>query len=162
PTSIDDTFETVEDTITVFAFSGTPLNVPTALNTLEHRAVRAEAGSNFDVVFDIQGGGQAVILPPGLVSGIGNAALTRSDTPYDALVLAPTTGYVDNEEVPIIPGDVVVVRSVAVACTGRINQFIYSKLVIDSVNVGNRTIHFRMRVNPNCGFRSFAAGIPRE
>ncbi|HJR63965.1 MAG TPA: hypothetical protein VJ803_09690 [Gemmatimonadaceae bacterium] len=162
PTNIDATFETVEDTLTVFAFTGTPINVPTALNTLEHIVVRAEAGTNFDVVFDIDAGGQALILPPRVVSGIGNAAVTRSDVAYDALLLAPTTGYVENEQVPIDPGDVIVVRSVAGACVGRINQFIYSKLAIDSVNLGNRTIHFRMRVNPNCGFRSFAPGIPRE
>jgi len=93
---------------------------------------------------------------------LGNAALVRSTEAYDALLLAPTTGYDDTEALAIVAGDVVVIRALSAACAGRINQFIYSKLVIDSVNVANRTIHFRMRVNPNCGFRSFAPGVPTE
>ncbi|MGH7717760.1 MAG: hypothetical protein ACREON_02795 [Gemmatimonadaceae bacterium] len=161
-TNIEARLETVEDTITVFAFSGTPINVPTALNTIEHTAVRAESGSNFDVVFDITPAGQAQILPPTLVAALGNAAIGRSTVVYNDLLLAPTTGYSDTEALAIVAGDVVVIRAVSVACVGLINQFIYSKLVVDSVNVPNRTIHFRMRVNPNCGFRSFAPGVPTE
>jgi len=48
-------------------------------------------------------------------------------------------------------------------------QFIYSKIVIDSINytpfdaftnpAGN-TIYFRIVVDPNCGFRSFKEGRP--
>jgi hypothetical protein len=31
---------------------------------------------------------------------------------------------------------------------------------VDSVNLGSRTIFLRLGLDPNCGFRSFAAGLP--
>ena len=45
-----------------------------------------------------------------------------------------------------------------IAITGN---SIYAKLVIDSVNRVTRQLYLRSVVDPNCGFRSFASGIPK-
>jgi hypothetical protein len=31
---------------------------------------------------------------------------------------------------------------------------------VDSINTASRTLYLRMGLDPNCGFRSFATGIP--
>jgi hypothetical protein len=38
---------------------------------------------------------------------------------------------------------------------------IYAKMVIRSVNRLTRQMQLEYTVDPNCGFRSFAAGIPK-
>jgi hypothetical protein len=45
-------------------------------------------------------------------------------------------------------------------CQFAINPNIYAKIVVDSVNLASRTLFLRLGLDPNCGFRSFAAGIP--
>jgi hypothetical protein len=45
-------------------------------------------------------------------------------------------------------------------CSFSLSPYIYSKVNIDSVNVVTRTINVSVTVDPNCGFRSFAEGVP--
>ena len=47
-------------------------------------------------------------------------------------------------------------------CAFALSPNIYSKLVVDSVSAGTNAIWFRFVANPNCGFRSFAAGLPKN
>ena len=91
-----------------------------------------------------------------------------------SITQAPTTGYDDSTAVRIKPGDVLLLQafSVASGCTAQLisaRQVIYAKMVIDSINTSvydpisnpqGNTIYLRMRVDPNCGFLSFADGIP--
>ncbi len=162
PTRVQARAEPISDTLTVFALTGTPVTAPTALNTIRHEAVRADPSSSYDVVFDISETGQAVMYPPAAVGAFGRAGVQKSATPFDELLEAPVSGYNETTATDINPGDVVVIRAASAACQQSLNAFIYSKLVIDSVNTEARTIHFRMRVDPNCGFRSFAEGIPER
>ena len=153
---------TISDTLSVFALTGTPLSVPTALNTLRHAAVRTDPGASYDVVFDITDAGQAMIYPPAAVGAFGRAGIQKSTTPFDELLEAPVSGYNETTPTEINPGDVLLIRAVPPECGNSFSAFIFSKLVIDSVNTDARTIHFRMRVDPNCGFRSLAEGIPER
>ena len=162
PTRVRARLEPVSDTLTVFALSGTPLSVPTALNTALRQVVRADPAFNYDVVFDINEAGRAVIYPPLLVGPFGSAGIQKSTLPFDQLLEAPVSGYDASAAVEVNPGETVVIRAASTACARELNAFIYSKLVVDSVNTTVRTIHFRLRVDPNCGFRSFAEGIPEE
>jgi hypothetical protein len=162
PTRIKAQFPTVADTLTVYALTGTPVTAPTALNTYFHSAVRAEAESAFDVAFDIDTGGRALIYPAQLVGANSRrAGVLKSTAAFDSLLRAPDSGYNEDAATPIAPGDVVVIRANVVPCAADFRREVYSKLRIDSVNVSARTIHFRMRVDPNCGFRDFTEGVPR-
>ena len=160
PTSIRANFETIADTITVFALTGTPLSVPTALNTFRHEAVRAEATSQYDVVFDIDPSGRVILYPPGAVGGFGRAGLRTVSEDFDALETAPDSGFDSDDPLIIDAGQVVVIRAEPLECGNSLNPEIYTKLVVDNVDLGNRTITFRVRVNPNCGFRDLTEGVP--
>jgi hypothetical protein len=60
-------------------------------------------------------------------------------------------------------GETVVVRA-RNACAGNFTgrDFFFAKLQLLELgtSAGFRTARFRIRTNPNCGFRSFADGLP--
>jgi hypothetical protein len=177
PLQVKANLDTIDDTLAVFGLSEAPPSGPSALNTFVPRAVRTDPAQNYDVVFDIRpdsaGARTAYILPAAVVGPFGSSGIIKETAQsYDEIVKAPVTGYNDSTAVPIKAGDVLVVQAGSAACAGQIVQarrFIYSKLVIDSVNYSafdpinnpnGSTIYFRMRVDPNCGFLSLASGLP--
>jgi len=160
PTRLTARLPTIADTITVFALTGTPLSVPTALNTFRHEAVRAEATSMYDVVFDIDASGRIVLYPPAAVGGFGSAGLRTVTETFDALESAPDRGFDSDDPLTINVGEVVVIRAEPQECGNSLNSEIYTKLVVDMVDLVSRTITFRVRVNPNCGFRDLTEGVP--
>lgn len=161
PTRVNARFEVVSDTISVSALSGSPIGARTALNTVLHEAVRAEPGSNFDVVFDITSAGLAVIYPAQAISNLGRAGIQRSTQQLDSILLAPPEGYSEAmTPTSISVGDVLLIRAVQAACRRELNPYIFSKLQITAIDTVARTVTFVIRVDPNCGFRSFRDGIP--
>jgi len=162
PTRLTARLPTVADTITVFALTGTPLSVPTALNTFRHEAVRTEATSMYDVVFDIDASGRVLLYPPAAVGGFGNAGLRTVSEAFDALESAPDRGFDSEDPLTVSVGEVVVIRAEPLECRNSLNSEIYTKLVVDSVDLATRTITFRVRVNPNCGFRDLTEGVPEN
>jgi hypothetical protein len=167
-----------EDTLVVYALSAVPPEAPTALNTFDGVVVRTDPAQNYDVVFDIRvdpqtGDTTAYILPPRAVGGFSTAGIRKDTRAFDEIDRAPTNGYNDSTAVPIQAGDVLLVQAASYACRGQIisaRLYIYSKIEIDSIkasppfdpvtNPSGSTIYFRMRADPNCGFVSFANGIP--
>jgi hypothetical protein len=178
PTEVKATVAVIDDTAAVFGLTGAPLNGPTALNTFIPRVVRADPSQSYDVVFDFRvdpatNDTFAVILPPRAVGTFGSAGVQTSTAEYSSILEAPTSGYNDSTATRIDSGTVVLIQARAAACSNQLveqRQFIYSKLVIDSIRTppydqvtrptGN-TIFFRMRVDPNCGFISLADGLPK-
>jgi hypothetical protein len=170
--------EVYEDTLAVYGLSAVPPYAPTALNTFDGRVVRTDPSERFDLVFDFRvdpetGDTTAYVLPPAAVGGFSTAGIIKATRSFEEITQAPSSGYDDSTAVPIKAGDVLLVRAASYACTGQIigaRLYIYSKLAIDSIKVsppfdgdtnpGGSTIHFRLRVDPNCGFVSFADGIP--
>jgi hypothetical protein len=171
------TLDNTDYIATVYGLSEAPVNGPSAVNTFLPRAVRTDPSQNYDVVFDIrpdsQGTPTAYILPPRAVGLFGGAGIIKDTTrSYDEITQAPVRGYDDSTAVAIAAGDVLLVQAASFACASQLisdRQVIYSKMMIDSVNYsaydpdtnpGGSTIHFHMRVDPNCGFISFADGLP--
>jgi hypothetical protein len=170
--------EVFEDTLAVYALSAVPPTAPTALNTFDGVAVRTDPSQHFDLVFDIHpdsatGDTTAYVLPPRAVGGFSTAGVLKDTRSFDEIDRAPTSGYNDSTAVPIKAGDVLLVQAASYACGGQVisaRLYIYSKIVIDSIkasppfddetNPGGSAIYFRIRVDPNCGFVSFADGIP--
>lgn len=151
---------TQDATLTVYALTETPVALPTAINLFFQRAVRAEPANAYDVVFDIIDG-QPTLLPPSAIGAFGRAGLQKVEGTFEALTAAPRTGYDETEPLPVSEGDLVVVRATASQfCFGGITPYIYGKLLITAIHPVDRGFTVRMRVNPNCGFRSFADGIP--
>jgi hypothetical protein len=161
------TLATIDDTAAVFALTGAPESAPTAINVTFPRAVITTPGEHYDVVFDIRND-SAFAYPPHAIGATLTAGLQLATQPYDAITQAPTSGYNDTLPVFIKAGDVLLVQSTSAQCTTQSVQartFIYAKIVIDSIFYDGaprnaRTIWYRMRNDPNCGFLSFLDGIP--
>ncbi|HJU88440.1 MAG TPA: hypothetical protein VJ672_03565 [Gemmatimonadaceae bacterium] len=152
--------DVITDTLLVKAFTGATTSDPTALNTFRVATVRTETTSGYDVVFDLDAQGRILLYPPSKIASVGRAGLQRAEAAFDAINEAPVSGYNESDIVTAAPGEVYLIRAFPSACSLNIRPFVYSKIVLDSVNVANRTIHFRITANPNCGFRSFAEGRP--
>lgn len=163
PVRIRAQFDTVTDTVTVFAITGTPVIAPAALSTVRHEAVRIETTRDFDVVFDIDAQGRAVLYPVQLVGGSpGRTGIQATTQSFDAIDEAPRSGYVRDSATVLGVGEVVLIEAEPVFCLSSIQSTIYSKLIIDEIDLATRSVRVRMVVDPNCGFRSLAEGLPER
>lgn len=167
PDSLRAFLPTAADAYTIFALSGTPAEYPSGINTYVRQAVRVDGNANFDIAFDIDAEGNAVIYPvQRVVSSLGGdrkVGVQKVAGTFEGVTIAPTGVYPDSAVVAV-NGDVVVVEAgrngAGDACQFDFSPFIYTKLVIDEIRVPTRSIIVRTVLNPNCGFRSFEAGIP--
>ena len=169
PLATTATLPTIDDTAAVFALTGAPESAPTAINVTFPRAVIATPSEQYDVVFDIRHD-SAFAYPPHAIGATLTAGLQLSSQAFGAITEAPTAGYNDSLPVLVQAGDVLLVQSTSAECatqTVAARTFIYAKVVIDSIFYDEaasphvpRTIWYRLRNDPNCGFLSFADGIP--
>lgn len=167
-TAIKAQFDNRDTTVIVYALNGTPVTVPSAIRLRNGSAVRIDANFSFDIAFDINAQGEAVVhtqraVASQLVSG-HRVGLKLSDGPYEAIVEAPTSGFSFDSSLVLPMGKVLIVDSVDPTCStfSILGPNIRAKIRLDSVVVERRTIYLRMLHNPNCGFRSLTPGIPKE
>jgi len=158
---------TVLDVYTVFALTGTPAAYPSGINTYIRSAVRVDGNATFDVAFDIDAQGRALVHPVqkvvSTVTSGRRVGLRRVSGNFDDITIAPTGTYADSTIVAS-KGDIIIVQSIRNSsgdvCQFDISPYIYAKLKIDSIAVDTRTLVVRSLLDPNCGFRSFESGIP--
>jgi hypothetical protein len=168
PTNLQANIPTSVDSLSLFALSGTPPTYPSGIAILSRQAVRVDGFASFDVAFDINAAGNAVISPVKLVvitpGGSRAVGLLRAAGTFEAAVEAPKSGYELDSSLVLAPGEVVMVQTARNTqgdlCQFAINPNIYAKIAVDSVNLATRTLFLRLGLDPNCGFRSFADGIP--
>ena len=167
PTALKASLLNSVDTLSVFALSGTPPNYPSGVALVSRQPVHVDGFALFDVAFDINADGNAVIYPVKLIVASGSARPVNMQTiaqPFDLVTEAPKTGYQGDSALVAPIGQTIVVQSAhnsaADLCQFAINPNIYAKISVDSVNLASRSIYFRMGLDPNCGFRSFAEGVP--
>jgi hypothetical protein len=166
-TGIIASLPTVQTSYTVFALTGTSASAPSGLNTYFQSTERVDGNANFDVAFDLDAAGNVLIYPvQKVVSSISQSrqvGMRKVAGTFDALTVAPTGNYFDSTVVAK-KGDVVVIQSLrnglSDVCQFDISPYIYSKLGVDSVAIDTKSIFVTVVLDPNCGFRSFATGIP--
>jgi hypothetical protein len=89
------------------------------------------------------------------------AGVQPSALPFDAISAAPLEGYTFNVPVPINPGEAVIVASRPQRCTTvGVESPRYAKLLIEAIDRVAGTATIVVAINPNCGYRSLAPGIP--
>jgi hypothetical protein len=157
------------DTLVAYALTGTQPNYPSGLNTVARTVVRVDGSANFDVAFDINQAGNIDIIPVRVavnyLSGAVSVGLqTQAVGTFDAITQAPTGYYRPDTTITVTPGEPFVIltnrNGGTTVCYSLATPQVYAKVVVDSVNLVNRTIHFRQVVDPNCGYRSFVTGLP--
>lgn len=161
-------FPTTLDSYQLFALTGNPPAFPSGLNFFSRTATRVDGNAAFDVAFDIDKDGNAILYPVKLVvSSIGGdrpIGLRKVPGTFESVTSAPSGTYQTDSAVVAGQNQVIVVETYRGGsgdiCSFSLSPYIYSKVNIDSVNVGTRTISVSVLMDPNCGFRSFADGIP--
>jgi hypothetical protein len=159
----------LHDTLTVFPLTGASAVTPTALNTPFATVTPVGPSGNFDVAFDLDAQRRVVIYPVSMIvqplTGVNEVRLLKAPGTYAALERAPTGTY-ELDSITVNVGEVVVIEAKrnrsSDICSFALSPNIYSKLVVDSVSAGTNAIWIRVAANPNCGFRSFATGFPKD
>jgi hypothetical protein len=167
PVGLRATLATQTDTFVAFALTGTDPARPAAINTLFRSVVRVDNTFNFDVAFDLDPAGGVRLLPVTMIGGLATAnrrvGIRKSEQPFDALTRAPGDGFTYDSATVVQPGEAVSVQVTnGDQCAFSLSPFIYSRIGIDSINPATRAIYFRATNDPNCGFRSFLPGVPRN
>ncbi|HXC26194.1 MAG TPA: hypothetical protein VNU46_09785 [Gemmatimonadaceae bacterium] len=157
------------DTLVAYALTGTPSSYPSGLSTVGRTVVHVDGSASFDVAFDINSAGNVVVYPVRVLVSLeaGAPSVGFQTLPliaFDSLTQAPTGYYRPDTTMTVSIGETFVIlanrNGGSTTCYAIATPQIYSKVVIDSVNLGNRSIHFRQVVDPNCGYRSFIYGLP--
>lgn len=171
PIELRATQETVTDTLTVYALSGTPPGYPNAPSIPARQLVPVSGFGGFDIAFDIDASDRVVVLTARRVVSFGpsvpQVGLQIVPGTFESIDAAPRTGYKVDSTVVASEGDVIVLEAVhnngeGDVCTFALSPNLYAKISIDTIFVATRTIKFRFGYNPNCGYRSFAPGIPTD
>ncbi len=167
-TGVPASLYTLQDSGVVYALNGAPPSAPTSLHLFSGTLLPADASGLFDVAFDIDSAGRIVVLPErAVISGLApshTVSVQAVSGTYDALDRAPRSGYRADTALVITTNQVVVVQSQdANACSVSISgTTLYGKFVITSVDPLTRQMTIRFTTDPNCGFYSFATGLPKD
>lgn len=174
PTLAKATFTSGLATSTLYALTGAPAVVPTALSFLMGPS-HATSAFEFDVAVDLDASNRTVVLPVRTLGGALAGTLKRVGLQvvpgsFESVLEVPATGYDTLGVKTIAPGVVLAVElQDSRACFSSFNltvvtsQIIYAKLVVDSVDAATRRIFTRSVVDPNCGYRGVVPdSVPRR
>jgi hypothetical protein len=160
PTKPKASYTNLLNSYALYAFTGAPVNAPTAISFLGG-PVQANAAFAFDVAVDLDASGNPMIYPvraiaSDLAGGVKRVGLQVVPGTFDALREAPATGYDTLSVKTVKTGDVLAVELQDLqSCLYSIGgQSLYAKLTVDSVNATSRRIYARAVIDPNCGYRS--------
>lgn len=158
---------TQTDTLVAFSLSGTPISFPSAWNTVFRTVVRVDVTHNYDVAFDIDTAGNVKLIPVKLMGGVTTitrrVGLQKATVPFEQLTRAPGSGYEYDSVLVVKPNQAVAVELTSPdQCSFFLSSLLYSKMVVDSVDAATRQIYFRTTHDPNCGYRSFQPGVPKN
>jgi hypothetical protein len=167
-TAVDASFQNVTASDTVYALNGGPPNSPNSLSFFQGFTERADQGFGFDLAFDIDKDGNAVIIPARVLatnfSNPNSIGLQRAASSFEAISEAPRDGYRADTAMTVAVGQAVIVEVHDInACLYALKgQSYFSKLVVTEVDPVLKRLAFTVTVNRNCGFHSFAPGLPRD
>ena len=163
PTLAKATYASMLSTNTLYALTGASATVPTAFSFLSG-PTHATATFAFDVAFDLDASNRPVVMPVRVLGGTLAGTLKRVGLllvsgSFESVLEVPATGYDTLNAKTLVPGAVLAVElQDATACYSSYNlnvltsQFIYAKLVVDSVDASTRRIFMRTVVDANCGY----------
>jgi hypothetical protein len=155
-------FANIVDTTTLFALQGTPIAAPSGYNMVSLATSRTELGEPFDLAFDIDQSGRALVYPASALGLTTTAAVQITSQQFDQIDRAPVDGYQADSAIVVRPGLVFLARSRAASdfCgfLGSLPRF--GKFHVLSVDAGERSVTVELLVNVNCGFRALTTGVP--
>ncbi len=150
------------DTVTMFALRGTSIASPSGYDMVDLALVRTDQGEIFDIAFDIDSLGAALIYPADALGISAGAGVQKRDQTFDELRRAPRDDYVVDSALVVTRGTVFAARSrsSSLFCSflGALPRF--GKFHVLDVNQSERTITLELLIDVNCGYLNLEPGIP--
>ncbi len=164
----------VIDTVTLHALQGTPINAASGFDVTLGLAARTDRQSDadrlrgipppgFDIAFDIDDDGLALILTTGALGLNVSSAIQTSDRAFGDIMIAPLEGYEIDSALVVGVDSVFIVRSrpTSFGCAFFLGQLPrYGKFRVLDLNLETRQITLENLVNLNCGYRGLELGLP--
>jgi len=163
-TSVKARFANRGGPLAVYALSGTPPTVVTAISVRGAFVTRVGPDFGFDIAFDLTDTGTVKLLTARaiatqLVGTLNQVGLRTIGDPFDQVLEAPPSGFVRDSTLVVPIGRTVLIDILDFNCQSEaiLGLNIRAKMVVDSIHVAERKIFFRLLTNPNCGFKSLVA-----
>ena len=158
------TVPNIIDTVTLHALQGTPINTASGFNVALRLTARTDRQSEgFDIAFDIDDEGRALIFTTGALGLSVKSGIQMADRAFGDIVIAPLEGYELDSALVVGVDSVFIVRSrpASFGCAFFLGQLPrYGKFHVLDVSLETRQISLENLVNVNCGYRSLESGIP--
>ena len=158
------TVPNVVDTVTLSALQGTSINSASGFDVTLRRTARTDRQSEaFDIAFDIDDGGRALIFTTGALGLNARSAIQPSDRAFGDIVIAPLEDYQLDSALVVGVDSVFIVRSrrTSFGCVFFLGQLPrYGKFHVLDISLETRQITLENLVNVNCGYRGLESGIP--
>ncbi|MDB4900328.1 MAG: hypothetical protein JWN53_2136 [Gemmatimonadetes bacterium] len=158
PTLPQATYVNVPSNFALFAFTGAPVTAPTAINFLGG-ATPTDASFSFDVAFDLDSTGRAMVFPVRVLAGdlalgvkrVGLQPVTGS---FTSVREVPSTGYDTLSVQTVDVGKVLAVeiQSTATCLYSLGGTSLFAKMVVDSVKPAQRRLFVSTVLDGNCGY----------
>jgi len=156
------------DTLTLYALQGTAISDPSGFDVVLGLTSRTDRQSEqFDIAFDIDETGRALIFPTTALGLPGESGIQSSNKQFADITLAPLEDYEVEDPLEVGVESVFIVRSRpdaglgAAACAfflGRLPR--YGKFRVLSIDSVERNIVMEILINANCGYRGLEVGVP--
>ena len=150
------------DTVSLYALRGTALTLPSAYTLLGAQAVRTDLTTALDFAFDFDSLDAPALYPTGAINLGQLSGVQTSTTPFAAIKLAPTGGYIFDKPITLDTGTIVLVRSRPTLCSFGVSLPLYAKLHVLAVDTTARRLNFEILVDQNCGYRGLELGLPQQ
>jgi hypothetical protein len=152
------------NTVTLHALQGTPINAPSGFDVIRGVTARTDDQSEgFDIAFDIDDEGRALIFTTGALGLNVRSAIQTSDRAFGDIVIAPLEDYGLDSVLVVGVDSVFIVRSrpASFGCIFFLGQLPrYGKFHVLDLNLETRQITLKNLVNMNCGYRGLEIGLP--
>jgi hypothetical protein len=152
------------DTVTIFALRGTAISDPSGFDLISGRTSRTDRQTEeFDIAFDIDEQGRALILPASALGLAAQSGLQPADVHFADITIAPLEDYELEDPLEVGVESVFIVRSrpETLGCAFFVGQLPrYGKFRVLSLDSDTRQLTLEVLVNVNCGYRSLEVGIP--
>lgn len=156
------------DTVTIFSQSFGTVSQPSAYSIASRAPVRTwEAGINFEFVYDVDSLGRSLFLPIELFgvlpSGAFKPGLKRptASATFSQITKAPLNGYITEDTIPVVPGDLFYVRTTVSTCS-ILSVPLYAKVHVIAIDTAAKSVQLEVLANQNCGYRGLKPGIPKS
>jgi hypothetical protein len=147
------------DTVLLYSLARPELNLNSGFDFVSRSAVRIEAPSavgKWDLAVDTKNG-QVVFVPPGAIGVTGSRAriAPMGGMSFEEIRRAPrdTTLYIGDRVVPVVPGELYVIRTRQQIGSWGARCVYYGKLLPLEADADNGTLTFVYDVSPVCNDR---------